>query len=128
MPKGIGGKAVTSFEMATNGVTVQLVPHDEEEVKLYFADNIADHPVYKDNIADQQLVYKGIITLHLIGPPNFAELWSQDQYLRDLHKLTEAAKERAKILDANAVVGMKITVDTETGRYRIEGVAVRYSK
>ena len=63
--------------MATNGVTVQLVPHDEEEVKLYFADNIADHPVYKDNIADQQLVYKGIITLHLIGPPNFAELWSQ---------------------------------------------------
>ena len=49
--------------MATNGVTVQLVPHDEEEVKLYFADNIADHPVHKDNIADQQLVYKGIITL-----------------------------------------------------------------
>ena len=99
--------------MASNGAGAS-----EDEVKLYFHDYVIDHP-------GVELVYKGIVTLDLLRP---SLLLSQEQYLRDVLELTEAAKKRAKLLGANAVVGMKITADMDKGRYTITGVAVRYSK
>ena len=105
--------AETSFAMASNGAGAS-----EDEVKLYFHDYVIDHP-------GVELVYKGTITVDLYRP---SLLLSQEQYLRDVLELTEAARKRAKLLGGNAVVGMKITAVMDEGRYTITGIVVRYSK
>ena len=80
----------------------------EEAVRVYTTDTIVDHP-------GAEIVYKGLITVR--G-------WGMNRHNPFL--LTEEAKARAKKLDANAIVGMKIT-DSKEG-YTFIGTAVRYSK
>ena len=81
---------------------------DSEDVKVYTTDTIVDHP-------GAEIVYKGLIAVRGWG------MNRNNPFL-----LTEEAKARAKKLDANAIVGMKIT--DSKGEYTFIGTAVRYSK
>ena len=80
----------------------------EEAVRVYTTDTIVDHP-------GAEIVYKGLIAVRGWG------MNRNNPFL-----LTEEAKARAKKLDANAIVGMKIT--DSKGEYTFIGTAVRYSK
>ena len=89
-------------------------PRDSEDaVKVYTTDTIVDHPGAK-------IVYKGLVTI---------EKGAMDVTAEITHLIGEA-KLRAKELNANAIVGMKIT-DSKNGGggdgYTFIGTAVRYS-
>ena len=99
-------KAETSFEMASNGPGAS-------EVNLYTTHTIVDHPGAK-------IVDKGLIAFTM-------DLrWIADNISNNVAVVTEKAKARAKKLDANAIVGMKIT--DSNGEYTFIGTAVRYFK
>ena len=95
--------AEISSEMASNGAG-----DSADSVRIYTTDTIVDHP-------GAEIVYKGLITVR--G-------WGMNRHNPFL--LTEEAKARAKKLDANAIVGMKIT--DSKGEYTFIGTAVRYFK
>ena len=85
----------------------------EDAVKVYTTDTIVDHP-------GAEIVYKGFITLGREMP------YEVRRYVGgNMAKLTEEAKERAKKLNANAIVGVKIT-DAKNGGYTFIGTTVRY--
>ena len=107
-------------------------PDDSEDaVKVYTTDTIVDHPGAK-------IVYKGLVTIGKRETyPTFMTIPHLQmrcveassrvlEILADIALLTEEAKERAKKLGANAIVGMKIT-DSKNGGYTFVGTAVRYS-
>ena len=98
--------------MASNG------PGDSE-VNLYTAYTIVDHPGAK-------IVDKGIIAIYFTIPGLEDTVMCNINKCNNVAILTEKAKARAKKLDANAIVGMKIT--DSNGEYTFFGTAVRYSK
>ena len=105
--------AEISSEMASNGAG-----DSADSVRIYTTDTIVDHP--GDDVS-----YKGFILIGDTAGLPHAETTRLNEIRRDVVALTQEAKERAKKLDANAIVGVKIMVDGNA-RYTFTGTAVRF--
>ena len=94
-----------------------------DSVRVYTTDTIVDHP-------GAEIVYKGFITFNQsdVGACVMQRMLQAYNPLYEngsLINLTEEAKERAKKLSANAIVGVKIMVDGNS-KYTFIGTAVRF--
>ena len=87
-------------------------------VRIYTTDTMFDYPM--DDVS-----YKGFIVIGDTAGLPLAETTRLCEIRRDVVALTQEAKERAKKLDANAIVGVKIMVDGNA-RYTFTGTAVRF--
>ena len=124
---------ITNFNTRTTNSFNMASSRLDDSVRVYTTDTIVDNP-------GAEIVYKGLINcnsstllLYKGQNPDFANKMAAAASKRaqimkgsgtDIQaELTEEAKEKAKKLDANAIVGMKVAGNGES----IFGTAVHYT-